>query len=66
MDTSTRCLVTSFCTAWLPAARQALHLRPGDPLYLRLTAEAKARAEHLMAAQQPEPATEPAEMDAAE
>lgn len=50
------CQTVDACRLWLPAARQALHLRPGDPLYLRLTAEAKARAEHLIAAQQPEPA----------
>ncbi len=61
-----KCETVDACRLWLPAARQALRLRPGDPLYLRLTAEAKARAEHLIAAQQPEPATEPAEMDAAE
>lgn len=53
------CQTVDQCRLWLPAARQALHLKPGDPLYIGLTAEAKARAEQITAAQTPEPAIAP-------
>jgi len=53
------CETVEACRLWLPAARQALHLKPGDPLYTELTAEAKARAEQIKAAQMPEPTIAP-------
>lgn len=49
------CQTVDECRLWLTAARQALHLKPGDPLYVGLTAEAKERADQIKAAQQPEP-----------
>lgn len=52
------CQTVDECRLWLPAARQALRLKPGDVLYAGLTAEAKARADQIKAAQQ-EPAIAP-------
>lgn len=52
------CQTVDECRLWLPAARQALCLKPGDPLYIGLTAEAKERADQIKAAQQPEHETE--------
>lgn len=52
------CQTVDECRLWLPAARQALRLKPGDVLYAGLTAEAKARADQIKAAQ-PEPPIAP-------
>lgn len=60
------CQTVDACRLWLPAARQALHLKPGDELYIAFTAEAKGRAEQIMASQQPEPEPTETEMETAE
>lgn len=49
------CQTLEECRAWLPIARKALNLHPGDPLYAGFNAEATARADQIKAAQQPEP-----------
>ena len=53
------CQTITECRLWLPAARQALNLKPGDALYIDLTAKAKARADEILAAAIPAPAQEP-------
>ncbi len=53
------CQTVDECRCWLPVARQALRLKPGDALYIDLTAKAKARADEILAAQPPEPAIPP-------
>jgi len=52
------CQTIDECRCWLPVARQALRLKPGDELYNAITSEAKARAEAIAAAA-PEPAIPP-------
>lgn len=53
------CQSVNECRVWLPAARQALNLKPGDALYIDLTARAKARADEILAAAIQAPAQEP-------
>lgn len=53
------CQSVNECRVWLPSARQALNLKPGDALYIDLTARAKARADEILAAAIPAPAPEP-------
>jgi len=53
------CQTITECRLWLPAARQALNLKPGDALYIDMTAKAKARADEILAAAIPAPAPEP-------
>ena len=61
------CQTVDECRCWLPVARQALRLKPGDPLYIDLTSKAKARADEILAAAipAPEPELEP-ELETAE
>lgn len=55
------CETVEACRLWLPSARQALNLKPGDALYIDMTARAKARADEILAAaiQAPAPELEP-------
>lgn len=53
------CQSVNECRLWLPAARQALNLKPGDALYIDMTARAKARADEILAAAIQAPAPEP-------
>ena len=52
------CQSVNECRLWLPAARQALNLKPGDALYIDMTAKAKARADEILAAAIPAPEPE--------
>lgn len=53
------CQTVEDCRIWLPAARQALRLKPGDALYIDITAKAKARADEILDAAIQSPAPEP-------
>ena len=58
LDELAQCKTVEECRKWLPAARQALNLKPGDALYIDLTAMAKARADEILAAAIPAPEPE--------
>lgn len=52
------CQTVEECRLWLPAARQALHLKPGEPLYQELINAGKERADQIRSASQAEPIPE--------